>query len=455
MSYRKRVMGGVAGLGALRLVTLVGPLLQLPVLIGHWGIGVFGGWMTATALGTLCTIAAYSIFPAIQAHVAMCIGREERDLAARYHASGLLLCIGATAVLLVVTIAGYGALAANHVYAVPGVDTTTLNLLFVANAANGLAAYNSSVMGSVGRFGLGNAVEAGRRALEVLAVLALVGIADADPSTVAILLCASGAAGVLVTGALLRRVMRPVLPPGRFDVQVLRQCSNAILGAFCLAYAYPQLFITGPRVLIGIALDNTAVALYTVATSLVRVLRQIADVISYPFLNDMSYAFGEGRKDRVQAIVMLPSQLCFFMALAGATGLMLLGPLLIQLLTGQSFPGARALLAILSLAAIIECTAVVAHTLLVGIGRTLLASLVLLVAGTLVMAIAMPLSERIGLAAFAWAGLAGTIAYAASLWMVALAAIDLSWRDFSRRLVRPPIRQLVDEGRLLLSRRRK
>ncbi len=434
---------------------LIGPLLQLPVMIAAWGIDVLGGWVTATALASLCTIAAYSIYPAIQAHVAMCIGRDERQLAANFHHSGLALCIGGTLLLLAATATTYNLMASTGFYAVRGIDIAAMDLMFVASAANGVAAYNSSVMGSVGRFGLGSAVEAARRAIELLVTLAIVGLAHASVLDAAVLLCVSAALGLVVSSLLLRRVMRPVLPPGRFDAATLGKCRNAILGAFCLAYAYPQLFIMGPRILIGIALNNTAVALFTVAASLVRVLRQVADVITFPFLNEMSYAFGERRKDRVQSILMLPSRLCLFMSVAGAAGMVVLGPLLIQLLTGRSFEGERALLTVLSLAAVIECTALVAQTLLVGIGRTLISSLVLLVAGAVVMVVAVPLSAEIGLMAFALASLAGTVAYAASLWITALSAIEMAWRDFLRQLVRPPVKELLGEGRMLLARLRR
>jgi O-antigen/teichoic acid export membrane protein len=434
---------------------LVGPLLQLPVMIAAWGIDALGGWLTATALASLCTIAAYSIFPAIQAHVAMSIGRGEHDLAANYHRSGLILCVVATLLLLAATLAGYHLTAATGFYAVPGIGMRAVDLLFLASAANGLAAYNSSVMGSVGRFGLGNAVEAGRRAIELLATLALVGLAGASVVEVAAMLCVSAALGVVVTSVLLRRVMRPVLPPGHFDARALYRCSNAILGAFCIAYAYPQLFILGPRILIGVTLNNTAVALYTVATSLVRVLRQVADVMTYPFLNDFSYAFGENRRDRVQKLLLLPSRLCLYMALAGTVGILAVGPWAIRLLTHQSFPDERLLLAILAVAAVIECTSLVAQTLLVAIGRTLMPSLVLLVVGALVMVVAVPLSAKIGLAAFALAILAGTLVHATALWFTALSAIGLPLHDFVRQLVRPPVAEILGEGRMLLSRLRR
>ena len=454
MSLRKRVVGGVAGLAAVRIVQLVGPLLQLPVLIGRWGIDVFGGWVTASAIATLCTIAALSIYPAIQANVAMSRGRGELELAARYQFSGLVLCLAATILLLVLLVSGYGLLVTRGIYSVPDIDMTTVDLLFLANAMSGIAAYNSSVMGGVGRFGLGNAVEAARRALELVAMLILVGVGGAGPVWTAALLCVSAAGGIAVSGALLRRVSRPVLPPGRFDIAALWGIRNAMLGAFCLAYAYPQLFVVGPRILIGVSLNNAAVALFAVATNLVRVLRQVADVISYPFLNDLSYSYGEGRTDRVREIFILPSQLCFFMSLVGSAAIIVVGPWLIQILTKQSFEGERILLIVLSMSSVIECTSLVALTFLLGIGRTILSSLVLLVAGTLATAAAVPLSAKIGLVAFSLANLAGTIVYAAALWKIALPIMQLPWRDFFGKLMAPPIGELVAEARSLIARRK-
>lgn len=450
-SSRKRVLNGAVTLGIVRFAQLATPLIQMPVFIHGWGFNIYGGWITANALAAFPTLASVSIMPAVTAEMAMRFGRGDRTSVADIFATGERVIALLSCVLLAIAGAAFIG-ATDFLGYTTGLDKLTVLFLFASTAISSSTTFLCGALGSIGRYSLGNMIEAVRRTLELVILSVMVLSMKCSPMAAAVMLTLTAVVSVLCARIALSRTGPEGIYHGRFRGDQLWLMSHSICGAFCLSFGYTQLMVLGPRAIIGIIFGNAAVVQYTVASNLMKAVRQAADICTYPFQNDLSFSFGRDDYSQVRRFFSLITSMSSWVGSGLAILVVLCSPIIVPILTSGKVEPDMPLTILLCLSTALECISLGAVIFLIAIGRTLPSSIILLISGTLSLAFAAYAASLWGLAAFGVSNLVVMTIYATVVFRIALRMMQGSWEEAVRAFLSPPFKQFIGLARHLLNR---
>ena len=428
-------MTGALGVGAVRLLIVAAPLILLPILLGRWGMDVYGAWITANALAGFLGAVSVSILPVMTAETARRVAANDLVGAATAFRTWAVVACGMSILLTGGATLIYVQLAHNRVYDLAPLDVYTIVLLFAATGIAGLASVYSYALGAVGAFGLGNGMEAARRAAElgftIIAVLAF----GASPFAVAGFMAVAAVVFLILT----RRSMkiRAAWKPEQcaFDAMMLHRDSGKMIGSVLLAATYNQAMVVAPRALIESLLGAREVVQFAAISNLTRGVRQLADILVFPFQPEFSFALGARRMDEARRLFLLSSRFAFWFPLFAIGLLLLIGPTLIWILTDGDVVVDKHLFVVLALATLADCALLPATVWLIATGRTLALAMAFLLVGGVAIA-----------AAAGWAGAVGSVAFAYSTLVTALLA-GLWATHVSLRMVGSDWRSLLASAR--------
>lgn len=356
MSLRRNILaqgGGQAGLLAVQLVSV-------PLLIAAWGIDGFGTWAMLTALAGLLALSDLGFTFAVKNDLALRLARGDRDGARASYQSVLVLLLGSCAVLALL-IAG-GVLMAWRIGWLARLSQGGEVAAAIAWLAATAGLSQFFLLGCAGLRGIGRPAEeitaaATARIAEGMAVVtvALLGHGIASAAAAACLMRAV-ACGVLWwrlrrLAPWLRSGLRSGVPEARRDR--LRLLASPALSYLLIPLAQAGL-LHAPPLLLGLMSGPTGVALYAVTRTVARAGTTAATLVNHALVPEYSYAFGAGRAQRIAALIRLHQTLIGMGALAYATILAALGPMLIHWFSGGSVTAQSALLAAIGLSVLLE-----------------------------------------------------------------------------------------------------
>lgn len=437
-----RIIRGVLGVGAVRVLIVLSPLILLPILLGYWGVGLYGSWITANAIAGFLNAVSISILPLMTAWTALKVGAGDMEGAAREFTT-LAVCSALGSVSLAgLTALAYWLLAQSGTYDLAPLDVWTVILLFVATGIAGLASIYSHALGGIGGYGLGNATEAARRGAELVFTILAVVLFQAEPLAISAFMIVTGLASLAWT----RHLFRSRVPWGAahasFDPGVLRRAWGSMSGSILLAAAVNQVMVVAPRILIEHLLGAREVVQFATISNLCRGVRQLADILVFPFQPEFSFAAGSGRLDKARTLFLLSSRLAVWLPAAAVIVLLVAGPDLIRLITGGDLVVSRYLFTVLALAALLECVFLPGIVWTIATGRVLSLALAFLFSGGISIGLATWLSPTMGLSAFAYSSLITALVSGAWATRVSLAMLKLEPASLVRALRRPPVDQL-------------
>jgi len=155
--------------------------------------------------------------------------------------------------------------------------------------------------------------------------------------------------------------------PSNFKVSRLRELTSFSVFMMLIDWANKVNFSVD-AIVIGIALDTTAVAVWAVAQRLAettqRLTNQLNDIL-FPNVVDHSTS---SRVDRLQTLFLVGTRLSLAAAVPICVALILMGDLLIKAWVGSDFAGSVVVLRVLALSVVLRVGAAVPGTLLKGAG---------------------------------------------------------------------------------------
>ncbi len=334
---RKRVRSGLGAQTYARLVTVVVQVVTVPLLIGAWGVELYGAWLILTAIPAYLAMSDLGFATAAQNDMAIAVGRDDRSAALEAFQSAWLLVVAVTVVVVAACAA-----------AVPFLHIATwldLSGLSDADAAAVLLLLGGYVLVSLqsslvyagfhceGRYGMGQFALASLRAAEFALLFAAV-VLDGGPVAAAGMLFAGRFAGTIAMGVVLRRVNPGITLGWRHaNAATVRRLARPAL-AFTVLPLATAVNLQGMVIVVGILFSPTAVVVFSTLRTLTRFGLQLASVVNSIVVPEISTAFGAENTERVRKLHNHACQVAVWILAAVVVGFVVFGEWLLRVWTG-------------------------------------------------------------------------------------------------------------------------
>ena len=302
-------------------------------------------------------------------------------------------------------------------------------------------------MSSVGRYGLTDFMSSTRQLAEFALLLLGVGVLGWRPGAACFIYLATLGAHLLVlTGVVLRCAPWVLRAPWRFDRSVLRRLSHPMMGVLASSFGYYGMIVQAPRIMLGAVLGPTAVAIFSVTTMLMRIVRMPIDVVAHSPTVELSLAHGEGDSERARAILANAMRLCFWLAVALIPVVLVAGPAVVHVWTRSKVDAPLSLLLLCSLSTALFSLGLPSQEALMSRGRLGDVTLWLAAGGLPFLALMWSLIHLAGVAGAGLAVLLLDFAFAALAVRRMTERITIPRAALWSMLSRPPIDLLLREA---------
>lgn len=316
-----------------QFVTLAVQFGSLPFLIRFWGTETYGLWIALAAVPAYLSISDFGFGLAAATDMSIAIARGDEAAARRTFQSTVLLLLGISGILF--------GLGMTLVFLIPDglfphslLTTPTESraaLAFLGSSA--LLALNYSLVGGVlraqGRYATGIMLGETTRLLESIAVLIAAGLGLGIAGAAAAGFCTrvvGFAAGVTLVQLRVRWARIGFGAASKGEILRLWRPAVAVM-VIPLGFA---INLQGPTLLVASILGFQAVAIFTAARTIARVVYQVVGIINHAVMPEVSRALG--RNDRDELKLLLDLNFRYSMLGAGVCGfvLALIGPAFAQ-----------------------------------------------------------------------------------------------------------------------------
>jgi O-antigen/teichoic acid export membrane protein len=447
---RTRILKGLGASAYARLVTLISQVLLIPLLVTRWGPTGYGEWLALTALASFVSYSSLGLAQAIRSEVALTLSSRGEAAAAEVFRAGLSLilmfcCLGALAFWAFISwvdISGFLKLTVLS----PTAAVLILWLFvgqIIVNLIGGVVAAGLSAVGS---YGLAQFVDANRQLGDFLLMLVLVGLLHRPAAGAALIFPATASLALLAnTLFLIAKAPWIVRSGAHLRLAALAPLWRPTLGSFLLNFGYTGLIVQAPRLIIATTMGPSFVAVYAVASMLLRLVRIPIEIPSFSATVEMSTAFGAGDRPLAQRLLVTASRFSVWIGIILIPLTVAFGPLAVHVWSNGRLEAPYGLVVALGLSTAAFAFGLPGQEGLMALNRLLTASgwLVLLSAPFAMACYALTKAEGLlgaGLAVLALEGI-----FAVLVVRQCLKLFDYPAGGYLAALAKPPFEVLVQE----------
>ena len=298
----RRLAIGLVGQGVWRVAVALNTVALIPVLIATWGLEGYGQWMTINALVSYLAYANLGLVAAATNELIMLVAAGDRVRAQRCFQMCCNLALGPFPLVLTVILALAAGLPLVSWFNLHEFSPWAVLLILAFGALQlcfeTLRGFMAGVLYSAGSYGLAYNVAAGAKLVELCSAIFVVGVLGARP----VALAALTAAVALIDLIIVIRLVRSAAPWARFDFGVmdlplLRDQLRPALGFSCYNIASQGVLVLGPRLVLSALMGGSAVAIYAVYATAMRLVDQVFLTLMAP-LGSRSAVPPEPRRNR-------------------------------------------------------------------------------------------------------------------------------------------------------------
>ena len=334
---RRRVRSGLGAQAYARLVTVVVQVVTEPLLLGAWGVELYGGWLILTAIPAYLAMSDLGFATAAQNDMAIAVGRDDRSAALETFQSAWLLVAAVTVVVVAACAAVVPFLRVATWLDLSGLSDADAAAVLLLLGGYVLMSLQSSLVYAgfhcEGRYGMGQFALASLRVAEFALLVAAV-VLDGGPVAAAGALLAGRVAGTIAMGAVLRRVNPGIALGWRHaNAAAVRRLAKPALASTVMPLAI-AVNLQGMVIVAGILFSPTAVVVFSTLRTLTRFGLQLASVVNGIVAPEISAAFGAENTERVRKLHNHACQVAVWVSGAVAVGLVIFGEWLLRVWTG-------------------------------------------------------------------------------------------------------------------------
>ncbi len=328
----RRFAGAFIGNAAGRFLRIAEQFLLVPLYIAAWGLDGYGAWILLMSGASFVALANGGIGYAAAADIVIAHARDDRATVARVLRTALTLITCAIGLGLFLVIAFVLVFDLSQPAPI-GMDARAIVVLLAVSV---LVAFYveplAGVLGAIRGAGLPMQVQAGVKAVELLAVGAAL-ICGLSPLVVAALLTTSAVTNVAVHVWLVRRFAASLPLIGGLDREVVSRNWRSALGFFGLFFAMNVVNLQTPRLIVGLFAGPAALSAFTVLATYTRTARSFAAMIAQSLQVEVGRMAGAGQFEALRGLARatLRRSLAASMILIG--GALIVAPWFIPLWT--------------------------------------------------------------------------------------------------------------------------
>lgn len=391
-TLRGRIWQSLAATTFARIVHVGYVFVLVPLLLGAWGVEIYGEWVILTAIASLGSLTNIGIVQASASEIMLAVGAGNRDRASRISVTTLVSGIGFTIAILGMT---WIILNQIDVSALLGVSIISrdaaISILMLSLASIVLSVFVpplSSALAVVRGNGLPTLVGALIKNCE-LVLIGVAAFAGGGPVWVTSVLVVSTLMNIAIYFILVRRFVSWLsFDLGYFDLGILRGLLRPSLAQFIIYISTNILAIQVPRIILGHLAGPVAVAEFTISVTYTRALRTLTTLFSVSLQVETPRAFAEKKPEVLLRIIKALCQINLWLSIIFLIALILLGSVVFSVWTHGRIQFDVWLCVFLGIAAVVGSYADVISTFLIGINRIMAVALAHLLATVLALALA-------------------------------------------------------------------
>lgn len=366
----RRLLMGMSGQAFSRGANAVYTIALVPLLIRFWGLQGFGEWIALTALISYATQSNLGLGSTAGNEVIMAVGAGDAARAQRGYAMAFNVAL--YVVLPILVVLGIAA------YWLPFAEF--LKLSKISNREADLVAFlllgqiwfgtlrgiQASLLFARGLYGRVYFLEGTLRSLELALIGGVLFVFDGQPVSVAAVMLGIQMLECCIFVGLTRGLYPWArLSLGTFDLQWLRGQIKPGIGFGLSNLTTQSVLLQGPRVILSAIAGGQAVAIYSVYTTITRLLDQTVLLFAQPLEIEVAQCSERGELKRAYQLITFGTQFAWFSFAAIAAVLMIFGPLIFGLWTGGRIGFSRDLMALfLGVSAAAQVGRISAHALI-------------------------------------------------------------------------------------------
>jgi O-antigen/teichoic acid export membrane protein len=321
-----------------RVIQAMNTVLLVPILIVAWGVDGYGQWIALTALASYLTYSNFGLVTTSANEMVMASGANDTERARTTFQMSmnltlyiilpliLVICVAMwfvplTDFLRLTQINHYGAWLIIAFSAAQLWIQTVRGLMVAALYANGSYGFAYYLQG------FAKLIELGAIALFVIFFHGSQVVAASIMAFVALIDL------IIVTIWARKAAAWARFNPRRFELSWLRRQVKPTLGFFLANLSTQGLLLQGPRIILGAFLGGTAVAIYAIYGTAMRLVDQLLLMIIMPLEVEIALSVGKEEPERTKRLIVLGTQASWFVFSGVAIGLMIAGPFVFNLWT--------------------------------------------------------------------------------------------------------------------------
>lgn len=391
-TLRGRIWQSLAATTFARIVHVGYVFVLVPLLLGAWGVEIYGEWVILTAIASFGSLTNVGIVQASASEIMLAVGAGDRERASRISVTTLVSGIGFNIAILGLT---WIALTRLDVSALLGVSIISrdaaISILMLSLASIVLSVFVPPLSSALA-VARGNGLTTLVGALIKICELVLIGVAalvGGGPVWVTSVFVIATLMNIVVYFFLVRRFVSWLsFDLKYFDLAILRGLMRPSLAQFIIYISTNILAIQVPRIILGHLAGPVAVAGFTVSVTYTRALRTLTTLFSQSLQVETPRAFAEQKPEVLLRIVTALCQINLWISIVFLIALISLGSSIFSLWTHGRIQFDVGLCVLLGIAAVIGSYSDVISTFLIGINRIMAVALAHLVATVLALGLA-------------------------------------------------------------------
>ncbi|MBR0750760.1 hypothetical protein JQ604_01020 [Bradyrhizobium jicamae] len=455
----RRLTVGLVGQGLWRVAVALNAVLLVPVLIAKWGVELYGQWMTMAALVSYLAYANLGLVATASNDLIMAGGAQDLARAQRSFQMSYNLALLPFPAILAALVGIAALLPFGGWLNLTDIPHSSLLLILGLGALQltfeTLRGFTAAVLYCTGSYGIAYNIAAGAKLIELASAILAVGVLGAGP----VQLAALGAAVAFLDLSVVTWQARKAAPWARLDLRAwdwrwLRDQMKPALGFSCYNFATQGVLLQGPRLVLGAFLGGSAVAIYAVYATAMRLVDQLFLSLMAPVGVEISHAAGRGDSGQVLRLLAVVTQLSLLALLCVTLLLLGLGPIIFDIWTHQRIEFLHGLMALYLLMSAASLPGRIAAQVLISVNAMRSIAVATLAIALAAITLAAGLVQSFGLPGVLIGGIIGDAAISILVIVALNRWLGLSFNRLAREIgnIRASATQVLAHARVLLGR---
>ncbi len=326
-----RFIVGMSGQVFARLIVAATAIALVPLMLRAWGVAGYGEWIAVTSLASYLGYSNFGfVTPAVN-EIVMRAGAGEIDKASHQFRMSISFSLFVVCPIVLVVALGLSTLDFETRFHFTVLTNAECAVIIVACAANLMTETLRGVMVAPlyaqGAYGRVYFTDSLIRLAELIIVAALLLGWRTSAPTVAWTSAAVSVVNVLVT-ALFARLKAPWVSflPHRLNTAWISRQVKPTLGFMMYNLGTQGVLVLGPRALLSVVSGGSAVAVYALYGTVMRVVDQIVWIFVAPLEVEMARSVGRGDLDRATKLIRVGTQGAWIVFIGVSLGIAMFAP---------------------------------------------------------------------------------------------------------------------------------